>query len=38
MTPFAVTFMLISMSAVAVLTTYCMTRILKSPPPVADDD
>ena len=38
MTSFALTFMLVSMSAVTLLTGYCMTRILKAPPPTADDD
>jgi hypothetical protein len=37
MTPFAQVFMFVSMSAVTLLTLYCLRRILKSPPPVQDD-
>lgn len=38
MTPFAITFMLISMGLVTLLTGYCLRRILTSPLPPADDD
>jgi hypothetical protein len=38
MTPFAITFMLVSMTLVTCLTGYCLSRILKAPPPAADDD
>ena len=38
MTPFAITFMLVSMVSVTLLMTYCMRRILTAPPPAEDDD
>lgn len=38
MTPFAIAFMLVSMTVVTMLAGYCLFRILKSPPPATDDD
>lgn len=38
MTSFALTFMLVSMASVTLLTGYCLRRILNSPPPAEDDD
>ena len=38
MTPFALTFMLVSMGSVTALTAYCLRRILTSPPPAPDDE
>lgn len=37
MTPFAITFMLVSMISVTILAGYCLRRILNSPPPAEDD-
>jgi hypothetical protein len=37
-TPFAIAFMLTSMTVVTVLAGYCLSRILKAPPPAEDDD
>ena len=37
MTTFALTFMLVSMVSVTMLTAYCLRRILTSPPPSQDD-
>ena len=38
MTPFALAFMLISMSAVTALAAWCMYRILGGGPPSTTDD
>ena len=38
MTPFAIAFMATSMTVVTLLAGYCLTRILKAPPPATDDD
>ena len=37
MTPFALVFMIVSMTCVTALTGYCLYRILNSGPPAADD-
>lgn len=37
MTPFALTFMLVSMTAVTALAGWCMWRILGGPPPAEDE-
>jgi hypothetical protein len=37
MTPFAQVFMFVSMGAVSLLTLYCLSRILKAPPPSQED-
>ena len=38
MTSFALGFMIISMSLVTLLTSYCLWRILTTPPPSEGDD
>ena len=38
MTPFAVTFMLVSMGAVTLLAAWCMNRILRGPQGTTGDD
>ena len=38
MTPFALTFMIVSMSSVTLLMVYCLKRILTTPTLPPDDD
>jgi len=38
MDPFAKVFMLVSMGSVTALAAYCMSRILRSPPPGSKED